>query len=286
MLMHAAKLHDGRAGKIKATMLLMFSKQARCWSPISTWSWLAACLAVVFYPGHTAFAQVVAGDAAEDGPIRGVVRPIERAAVSTDLNAPVRLIKFREGERFQSNDLLVAFDCSRDYGALKAAQATEDEMQLNYKSNRHLKRHGAGGNIELEISRVRLDRAKGEADVLRAKTRQCEFRAPFSGRVVELFVNTHERPSPDKPFIQIINDTKLEIEVIVPSPWLKWLSHGERFNFYIDELGQSFAMRVERIGAVVDAVSQTIKVIAVFSEPTEHVLAGMSGSAVFKKPEG
>ena len=46
-------------------------------------------------------------------PVRGVIRAIDQAALSTDLQARVMQIGFREGESFKKGDLLISFDCER-----------------------------------------------------------------------------------------------------------------------------------------------------------------------------
>ena len=58
------------------------------------------------------------------------------------------------------------------------------------------------------------------------------------------------------------------------------------FAFKVDETRHAYKARVLRTGAAVDAVSQMIKVIAVFEEPVSDVLPGMSGAAQFPHPNG
>ena len=99
-------------------------------------------------------------------------------------------------------------------------------------------------------------------------------------------INAFETPSPNQPLMQIIDDSALELHVIVPSKWLVWLDKGEIFQFAVDETATSHTARVSRVGASVDAVSQTIKVIGVFDERPDRVLSGMSGQAIFTVPEG
>jgi multidrug efflux pump subunit AcrA (membrane-fusion protein) len=63
----------------------------------------------------------------------------------------------------------------------------------------------------------------------------------------------------------------------VPSKWLQWLRVGSAFNFKVDETGDVLQAKVERISAAVDAVSQTVKVVASVPKSPANVLPGMSG---------
>ena len=93
-------------------------------------------------------------------------------------------------------------------------------------------------------------------------------------------------PSAGNPILRIIDDTTLEIDLIVPSDWLSWLDKGARFTFTVDETGKQYEADVIRLNAAVDPVSQTIKIRANFVGEPAGVLAGMSGFAKFTPPEG
>jgi membrane fusion protein, multidrug efflux system len=219
-------------------------------------------------------------------PIRGVVRAVDQAALSTDLSARITQIGFRIGETFKAGDLLVSFDCDRYRSEAKAAEAVWKEMRLALESNQTLDKFRAVGRNDLEISRARVAKAEAEAEVLNTRVSQCEIRAPFNGRVAELTVNAHEHPQPGKPFLMLVGEGRLEIDLIVPSTWLAWLRAGALFRFELDETGRSYEAQIVWIGAAVDAVSQMVKVIAAFKAEPEDVLSGMSGVATFQRQDG
>lgn len=231
-------------------------------------------------------------EAAERGldsiPARGVVRPINQATISTDLQARVAMLSVKEGVAFKTGDVLVEFDCRRYRAELASALAQHREAELALDNNLVLNEHRAIGKHEVEISRARVDRAAGDAEVLAARVDDCRILAPFDGRVAELAIHVHEIPVAGKPFISLINDRQLEIEMIVPSTWLAWLHEGAKFDFHVDELKRALPARVTRIGAAVDPVSQTIKLVGTFTDAADlaGVLAGMSGAADFTPGRG
>jgi membrane fusion protein, multidrug efflux system len=261
---------------------------------------LAACAALYFAAAAAvcfAVAVAAAGSASADEtpaagasefsvPVRGVVRALDQAALSTDLMTRVAKIGFREGEAFKAGDLLISFDCERYRAEAQSADAVLREMNLTLDSNEHLSTYRAVGKHDVEISRARASKAEAEARSLNSRLKQCDVFAPFDGRVAELSLHPHEQPSPNKPYLVIVGHSRLEIELIVPSHWLSWLKPDVSFQFRVDEMKGDYAARVVRLGAAVDAVSQMVKVIAVFDRPVEAVLPGMSGSAQFTPPNG
>lgn len=222
------------------------------------------------------------------GPVRGVVRPQNHATIATELQARVAATHFKEGDRFKKGDVLIEFDCRRHQADLAAAEAQTLEMKLALDNNVVLDKYKAVGKSDLEISRARVKKTEADANGLRARLDQCKVVAPFDGRISELVVQPHEMPAAGKPFITIIEDQKLEIELIVPSEWLKWLKTDAKFRFAVDETKTEFPAHVTRIGAAVDPVSQTIKVMGVFDADAVlgGILSGMSGAAEFDEPRG
>ena len=215
-------------------------------------------------------------------PVRGVIRSVQQATISTDLQARVAMIGFQDGESFTKGAVLVEFDCRKQRAELAASEAQRQEMQLTLDNNVTLQRAQAVGRHELEISRARLTKAGAEAEAFRARLDQCRLEAPFDGRVAELSINAHETPQPGKPFISIVASGVLEIDLVLPSDWLRWLKPGAALRFVIDETRSSHEARIIRLGAAVDAISQTVKAVAKFDEPHPGILPGMSGVAEFK----
>ncbi|MEM8791285.1 MAG: efflux RND transporter periplasmic adaptor subunit [Pseudomonadota bacterium] len=221
--------------------------------------------------------------ASEETEVRGVVQPKDEAVIAADITVTVLEMPFREGQSFHKGDLLVAFDCRRFNADIEAAKANLAAATATLRSNQELASYNAVGSLELRQSQAAVASASAEVRALEARAVNCEIRAPFNGRVVETMINAFETPAENQPLMQILDDSQLELHVVVPSRWLVWLREGDEFEFLVDETGTSHLATVQRLGASVDPVSQTIKVIGTFADRPERVLAGMSGVAAFRE---
>lgn len=229
----------------------------------------------------SAMAQVpvVAQSPLNAQPLRGVVRAVHQAALSTELATPVALIGAREGQRFKAGERLIEFDCRRQRHELAALAAGVREAQVTHDSNAYLQRSGASNRNDVAVAAARLEKSQAEFAALKQRLAGCLIAAPFDGVVVELGVNAHELPPTNKPVIVIASDQDLEIEVIVPSRDLVQLAIGAQFDFVIDETQRSYVAHVLRAGGTVDPMSQTTKVFGVFRGAFDGVSPGMSGTA-------
>ncbi|MBI1291053.1 efflux RND transporter periplasmic adaptor subunit [bacterium] len=214
-------------------------------------------------------------------PIRGVVRSLHSATLSTDLRAQVTAVNFREGERFAKGDILIEFDCRAQRARLSAASALRKEKAVNLKSARYLKGMKAGSTQDLEIAQAQVEQADAEIEAIAANLANCRIEAPYDGVVNETHVRPNEMPAEGAPVLSIVDPQSAEIELIVSSDRINQMVPGREFDFQIDETGLTHRAVIRRTAPVVDPASQTVKVYGEFLKQERLVLPGMSGGAAF-----
>ena len=108
---------------------------------------------------------------------------------------------------------------------------------------------------------------------------KCNVLAPFPGRIAEQKVREQQFVQPGQAMLDILDDSALDLEFIAPSALMPRLQPGAEFKVVIDETGKTYPARIQRLGARVDPVSQSVKVTAVIEGRHPELLAGMSGRA-------
>ncbi len=215
---------------------------------------------------------------------RGVVIPNAEVTLGAGVAAQIKVMPFKAGEEFRKGESLVIFDCARQHADLRGAKANLTKASSHHRGKVRLKSRGAAGAQEVRDAAADMAVAKSNVDGLTEVIGLCKINAPFNGRVVERHAQTHEIPAANAPIMTVVDDSTLEVDLIVPSTWLRWVRPGTRFQFDVDELGQSYTAQVDRLGAKVDAVSQTIRITGTFVVHPGNVLTGMSGTAKFDPP--
>ena len=221
---------------------------------------------------------------ADEHDARGVVVPNAEVTLGAGLAARIASMPFKPGQSFKKGQTLVLFDCARQEADLRGARAAFKKAADMHASKKRLKARGAAGSAEVREAGADAATARARVESISEELAYCTIVAPFSGRVVERHAEAHEIPAANAPVMTVVDDSALEVDLIVPSSWLRWVQRGSDFNFEVDELGNAFRARVSRLGAKVDAVSQTIKLTGVFVSRPDRVLAGMSGTARFDPP--
>ncbi|HEX2829701.1 MAG TPA: efflux RND transporter periplasmic adaptor subunit [Burkholderiales bacterium] len=245
--------------------------------------------------GLAAGAAVAAGDAerAAGAPaaaaldareIRAQLTPRRYTTLAAEIGAKVNRIPVPEGGRFSAGDTLVSFDCTMQQAQLDKARATLVAAEKVWSANKRLRELNSVGAVELDVSAAEAEKARAEVASGQAVMSKCAAHAPFAGRVAEQKVREQQYVQPGQALLEILDDSELELEFIVPSRWLAWVKPGHAFRVSIDETGKTYPARVRRIGARVDPVSQSIKLSAVVDGRFSELVAGMSGRVLMAPP--
>jgi membrane fusion protein (multidrug efflux system) len=216
--------------------------------------------------------------------IRAQLAPLHYTSLASELGAKIDRIAVQEGERFKSGQTLVSFDCSLQEAQRQRASAALGVAEKVLAANKRLAELNSIGQLELDTSEAEVAKARADITLMNATLRKCSIAAPFGGRVAEQKIREKQFVQPGQPILDIIDDTTLELEFIVPSRWLVWLKRGYAFEVQIDETGATYPAKISRLGARVDPVSQSIKVAAVIDGRFPNLIAGMSGRVQLAPP--
>lgn len=226
---------------------------------------------------------VTAQELAFDGRIRVQLTPFQQTTLSTEIAANISGLPLREGETFLAGQQLIEFDCSLLNAQLNKADASAEAARQALKVSKRLAELNSISSLEVDQATAKKKEAEAELEAMRVNVSKCTLKAPYNGRIAKLHVDAHQYVTPGKPLMEIIDTSRLEVRLIVPSRWLSWLKPGNRFSIRIEELGQTYQARIIRLGARIDPVSQSLPISGEIEGVHGELLPGMSGWASFGK---
>lgn len=203
--------------------------------------------------------------------------------VSAPIDGMLKKLPFENGDKFKKNDILVRYDCTAEKAKVTELRARLSMSKRQVEAYERLKEADMVADVEYVsvIGQNKQDRAL----LTQAQSRLdfCVIKAPFSGRVQDLQVDVNEVVKSGRFLMKINSDEPLNVEMLVPSTWLRWLNVGADLQVYIRESDRTYDAEVVRIHGEVDPVSQSIRIVAKISQYEEELLPGMSGKATFEK---
>ena len=211
--------------------------------------------------------------------IRVELLPKRRTTLSSETAARILSIAPREGRRFRKGETLVAFDCAMEEAQMKRARAILEGAEAKSRVNNRLSHLKATSKLEERVSQADAAKAQAELAIIQVKIDRCKIQAPFSGRVTTRLVHTHQYVKAGDPLMEILDEQGLEIIFLLPSRRLRTLARGGRFQVYIDETQRTYPARITAFGAMIDSISQSVKVFGSMDGTFPELLPGMSGIA-------
>lgn len=239
---------------------------------IRTAAFVLAAMVLAVIPGH-----------AQE--LRAQLSPRDFTTLAAEIGAKVERIPVREGERFKKGETLIAFDCSIQRAQMAEAKAALSAADKTVAVNTRLLELQTIGKLESDLALAERDKARAKVDGSAAVLGKCGVPAPFDGRLVEQKVRSQQYVQPGQALLDVLDDSVLELDFVVPSRWLVWLKPGNTFQVAIDETARTYPVKLTRVGARIDPVSQSVKVSGTIGGHFPELAAGMSGKVLLAPPQ-
>jgi membrane fusion protein, multidrug efflux system len=214
---------------------------------------------------------------------RAILVPKNRTTLAAAIAANISQLHGRDGTLFEAGETMVVFDCSMPEAQLKKAFAIQEGAEEKNETIQRLAQLRSVGKLEAKRSANDMAKAQAEVDIWLVRVQQCLIKAPFSGQVAKIHVREHQYVTEGEPIMDILDHRNLEMEIIVPSKWVTWLKPGSVFNIKIDETKKSYLGEVILIGAEVDSLNQSIRVLGKIIGHFVELMSGMSGTVHFER---
>ena len=233
----------------------------------------------------------VGDDSAQNRSFPGRVQASDQVDLSFRVGGPLVELPVLEGDFVSSGKTVARID-PRDYRIqVDAARAEVERTDADFRRYSALYEKDA-------VSKAQLDQALAARDVARAFLEDAEsalgdsaLRAPFSGRIAEVFVENFQDVKAKDPILSLINVNRVEIVIDVPENLVagfKATQRDSRFFARFDAApGQEFATRVSEVATQADPRTQSFRVTFTLPQPEGvNVLPGMTATVIRYPPPG
>ena len=223
----------------------------------------------------------------------GSLRAVNQAAVKARVAGEVREVLVREGEPVTAGQVLVRMDES-DYrarlaqadaalaaarGQLDIAGKTRDNNQVLMERGFISKNAYDTASSQYGIARANVDSARGALDVARKALGDTVIRAPIAGLVASRSVQPGEKVSPDNRLLDVVDLSRMEMEVAVPTSDILGIAPGQEVTVRIEGVARPLPARVVRINPAAQAGSRSIMAYLQLDNPQNLLRVGMFGEA-------
>ncbi|HET8905075.1 MAG TPA: efflux RND transporter periplasmic adaptor subunit [Saccharospirillum sp.] len=222
--------------------------------------------------------------------VTGTLSPVERALLSSQVNAPVTRIAVRPGDAVEQGDVLVEMDATDLTNQLNqltnTARATQAQLALAQSSldrGVRLAEQGLSPASSIEELRANVEAQSASLATQEWQIRAAEravanavVRAPFSGQVSSRSVEPGQYVSVGTPLVTLVDLTALEMQANLPVNAATLVEPGQPVTIEVDS-AEPFSLQgtVDRINPVALDATRTLPVYIRVTEPDARLRGGM-----------
>jgi len=219
----------------------------------------------------------------DDYSAQAVLSSGDAVVISAPIDGIIKASKFESGDKFKKGDVLIEYDCSAEKAKVREVKAKLSVSKRQLEAYERLKKNDVVSEIEYVSVLGSYKQDKEVYNQANTRLSMCKVRAPFDGRVQNKMISNHEVVKSGRLLMEVSSSDPLNVELLVPSIWLRWVNIGTPLELYIRESDRLYDANVMRIHGEVDPVSQTVRLVAKINGYKEELLPGMSGRATFDK---
>lgn len=222
--------------------------------------------------------------------VMGTIRGRIEINLKCEINGVINAINFREGEKIQKGDVIVALDdkdgrlrLEYNESKLKAAQAAYETSKKKQEIYQGLYDAGAIIKVKLEEANLETENVRLQAEMVKAELRlaeselvKTELRSPRNGIMGSRDVEVGEFVTPNDKVASLVVTDEVYVEVGIIERDINKIKLGQKAEVNVDAYPErEFIGEVDNISALVEGRSRTLTIKIKVPNPQGLLLPGM-----------
>jgi RND family efflux transporter MFP subunit len=237
-------------------------------------------------------------------PISGNLRSQSMVDVKSEVGGTLIAAYFREGDLVRKGQLLAEIDPANYRLALEQANAVANVAEAGLERTHVMAEHArrekeradnllkTGGITEkdhqaastgikeaetqVRFAEAQIKQARAAVSIHEKAIRDCTIVAPADGHVQKKFFDQGSLLAPGSPIYTLVDNSRLELECLLPSYRLAEIRIGQRAEFTTPTYGERrFVGAVLAINPMIEADNRSIKLILRVDNPGAELRTGM-----------
>lgn len=205
----------------------------------------------------------------------GTLRANESVVISAAVTEPVASVNFKDGQRVNQGDLLVALTSDEQAAELAEAQANLADADRQLQRIKSIGK-GLASKSDIDAAQAKVDAYQGQLGAIKARLADRLVTAPFSGVLGFRQVSVGALVTPGTEITTLDDISVVKLDFTVPEVYLGKV-HFQSLVTGISPAwpAEEFNGRVSSIDSRVDPGTRAIQVRAEIDNPDHKLLPGM-----------
>ncbi len=221
-----------------------------------------------------------------DFAVNGNFNPFQQMDFAAENSGRVTRVLVKEGSRVGRGQTLAIVETDQLNIDLETAQANYQNASRDLQRYENAFKTGGVTQQQLDQARLAVENARARVNQSRIRIGDANIRSSMNGVVNKKYIEPGAVVSPGTKLFEIVDVSKLKLNVTVNEAQVASLKIGDRVNVKASVFpDRNFSGRVSFIAAKADASLNFPVEIEISSNPGNALRAGMYGTAVFEFPQ-
>lgn len=218
----------------------------------------------------------------------GLIVPFRQIRLSSPVEAIIRKIEVKEGDRVTTGQVLAVLYSSLDMLEAERAEKILAKAEFQWRANERLAKDKIVSEDKALVAKLEYDVALIESQRARASIEDKTLRAPYDGQVIRVLKEAGETVGRTQEVFQLLDYAQVYVQVYIEARYLPQVREGvvSEVKFAADGSRQSIKAvpaKVHFVDPVVDAGSGLFRVKILIPNDDFSIKPGLPATVVFPK---
>lgn len=186
----------------------------------------------------------------------------EQVDIFPEISGRIVQLNIREGQPVARGALLLKLYDGDLQAQLQKFRVVEENARRTEERNKQLLERGGISQQEYDIIVTNLKGALADIDLTRASLRRTEIRAPFAGVIGIRNVSPGAVVTPSTLIARLQQLNPMKLDFTVPERYSASVRNGERVNFTLDGVQNTFTGQIYAVEPDVDVETRSLRIRA------------------------
>jgi len=211
----------------------------------------------------------------------GRARAVQEANLAFDVSGTLNKRVVKVGDVVKKGQLLASLDPEDYRSKFNAASAELNRTKANFMRAEELIKGHHISEAEYDKIKANYQVATANLETARKALSNTELKAPFDGRISELFVKNFVAVTGKQKIARLVDSTKIEMVIDIPEILISSVPETGKVLVSFDAFpDQDIIASIKEIGAEASETTRTYPVTLIMDQPEGFsILPGMAGEA-------
>ncbi len=231
-----------------------------------------------FCAAVAALISITRAFSAEPKVVTGITEPFFDVTLSSTVLGTIRAAKFKEGAEVKEGDVILELDSKLEELETGRKQFVMEHSKADYDATKTLfEKTKSVSKDEMDKRATEYHVAVAEHDIAEEQLHRRKIVAPFSGTIVEIFLQPGASCEPYKPLVRMVDTKRCYFIGHIEGTAASGLKLGQSVKIEVIGSKTPVEGKLVLIAPVVDSASGLARVKAIFDNADGATLAGLAG---------